>query len=79
MRTTVSLPDRLVREAKVLAARTDRSMSSVLEEALQRFLDAQESARGSDFELPTCPGDWAIDVTDNSAILDFLDRPQAPR
>jgi len=39
MRTTVNIDDELLASAKVLAARTHRTIGSVLEEALRKMLD----------------------------------------
>ncbi|MEO7070316.1 MAG: ribbon-helix-helix protein, CopG family [Nostocoides sp.] len=79
MRTTVSIPEDLLREAKVLAAREDRTVSSVLEQALRRLLtEAAESSerRRTEFSLPVIHGGrWLVDINDNSAVLDALDQP----
>lgn len=78
MRTTISLPDDLLREAKVKAAREARSMSSILEEALRALLaDAAESDRAdrAEFTWPTYGGAASpeVDIDDNSAVLDAMD------
>ena len=79
MRTTVSIDDALLGSAKELAARSHRSIGSVLEDALRAYLD-QESQRAQTFEpLPTFtparpglrPG---VDLEDRHAIMDLLDR-----
>lgn len=79
MRTTISLPDDLLRAAKVKAAHEDRSMSSILEEALRKLLasaDAAAVAERQDFTWPTFAGGGAprVDVDDNSAVLDAMDQ-----
>lgn len=79
MRTTISLPDDLLRAAKIKAAREDRSMSSLLEEALRALLErADESARSerAEFTWPTFRGSGtpAVDLDDNSAVLDAMER-----
>lgn len=78
MRTTISLPDDLLREAKVMAAREDRSMSSLLEEALRALLanhTESERADRAEFTWPTYGGRAtpAVDIDDNSAVLDAMD------
>lgn len=78
MRTTISLPDDLLREAKIKAAREDRSMSSLLEEALRALLAGaaeNERAHRADFTWPTFGGGARpeVDVNDNSAVLDAMD------
>lgn len=73
------MPDDLLREAKIRAAREDRSMSSLLEEALRALLaqasDKERAAR-ADFTWPTFGGGAAptVDLDVNSATLDAMDR-----
>lgn len=50
MRTTVDLPDELVKEAQRLAREQQRTMRSVMEEALRAILDKYR--RAQPFELP---------------------------
>ena len=53
-RTTFRLDEELLAEAKAQAARQHRSLNSVMEEALRRWLAvAQELATRSPVELPT--------------------------
>lgn len=56
MRTTVSLDDDLLAEAKVLAARRSRTVSSVLEEALRDLLAKHDDVTRdrAPVRLPTC-------------------------
>ena len=42
MRTTIDLPDELYRAVKVEAARTDRSVREVVDEALEAWLSSGE-------------------------------------
>lgn len=59
-RTTFRLDEELLAEAKAQAARQHRSLNSVMEEALRRWLAvAQELATRPPVELPTwgTPGD----------------------
>ena len=78
MRTTVSIDDQLLGSVKELAARSHRSIGSVLEEALRSYLD-QETGRSRTFEpLPTFsppepglrPG---VDLEVRHAVMDLLD------
>lgn len=76
MRTTVTLDDDLLRAAKVLAAQQDRSMSSVLEEALSDLLErsrADAAARRSTFDLPVFEGTFTVDPNDNAALRDAME------
>ncbi len=51
-RTTVRLPDDLVRRAKRKAAAEGRSLTSLIEEGLRRVLNGRKSANGSERILP---------------------------
>lgn len=75
MRTTVNIDDHLLAEAKVLAARTSRSLGSVVEDALRAMLlrDAEERARGG-FHLPTHGSGGlhaGVDLEDKEALADL--------
>jgi metal-responsive CopG/Arc/MetJ family transcriptional regulator len=77
MRTTVTIDDDLLRAAKVLAAKEDRSMSSVLEEALRALLDrsqANEAERRAAFDLPVFGGTFTVDPNDNAGLRDAMER-----
>lgn len=75
----MTLSDDLLRDAKIKAAREDRSVSSVLEEGLRLLLrqsEADQRAARAEFSLPTFGGGAApeVDLDDNSAVLDAMDR-----
>lgn len=85
MRTTVTIDDDLLAEARTLAARQHRTIESVLEEALRTFLATQESESASDgFELPRLsfgnprlrPG---IDLYDKEQTAEPLGDNELPR
>jgi plasmid stability protein len=76
MRTTVNIDDHLLAEAKVLAARTSRSLGAVVEDALRAALRRHEDERAStDFQLPTHgagglqPG---VDLDDKEALAELM-------
>lgn len=77
MRTTIRVDDALLAEAKALAARTGRTLTAVIEEALRQALAA--AARPGDEarpELPTFAGDGlrpGVDLDDNAALLAIMD------
>jgi len=77
VRTTVKLEDSLYSEIKVLAAKSNDSVGSVLEDALRFYLLEHELRQSRPLaDLPTWnAGQIAagIDLNDNSAIFDFLD------
>jgi len=77
MRTTINLDDALLAEAKQVAARTGRSLTAVVEDALRESLRRrQDTARGA-FELPVFgeggvrPG---VDLDDGVALLDLMEQ-----
>ncbi|MGV0744342.1 type II toxin-antitoxin system VapB family antitoxin [Mycolicibacterium sp. XJ870] len=75
MRTTVNIDDHLLAEAKVLAARTSRSLGSVVEDALRSMLlrDAEERTV-SPFQLPTHGSGGlvaGVDLEDKEALAEL--------
>jgi len=83
MRTTLNVDDDLLRGAKELAARTGRTLTSVLEDALRKVLN--RSARGasrrrvkvpvSDQRPGLCPG---VNLDHAAALLDLMEQPDVP-
>ena len=73
----MTIDDHLYEEAKVLAARSQGSVGSVISEALRRFVAESNSVEAE--ELPVLPR-WSggpvkpgIDINDTSAVLAMLD------
>jgi Ribbon-helix-helix protein, copG family len=75
MRTTLQLDDALVIEAKVHAARTGRTLSQVIEDALRQTLIPQQRSERTLVRLPTSPGGPVADVPldENEALRDLMD------
>ncbi|HVL91022.1 MAG TPA: type II toxin-antitoxin system VapB family antitoxin [Actinomycetota bacterium] len=75
MRTTLDIEDSLLRDAKVFAAESGRTLRSIVEEGLRRILEARTAP--TDFEpLPTLGGGAVregVDLTNNAQVLDILD------
>lgn len=77
MRTTVELPDELLRELKSLAARRGRSMKEIVLDAIAREVSRARGAarRGHSVKLPLVrskqPG--ALRSMTNAEIEDLLD------
>lgn len=76
MRTTVSIDDHLLAEAKVLAARTARPLGAVLDDALRALLHTDNTAgTRRAFRLPTHgsgglqPG---VDLEDTEARAELM-------
>lgn len=82
MRTTVNIDDGLLAEAKVLAARTSKSLGAVLDDALRALLrsNARADARPA-FVLATHgkgglqPG---VDLDDKEALAELMGDNAAP-
>ena len=84
MRTTVRLNDDLLREAKKLAAASNRTLTQVLEDSLREMLARRRSAPAQErVTLPVSavrgrgvrPG---VDLDDSASILDIMEASDAP-
>jgi len=83
MRTTINLDDHLLRRAKQLAARTHKTLTSVLEDALRESLGrSAEAPSRKRVKLPTsdrAPGVLpGVDLDHSAALLDLMERDDAP-
>jgi len=78
MRTTIRLDPQLLAEAKQLAARTGRTLTAVIEDALRQALAATRRPRKTRGPaLPTFRGDGlqpGVDLDDTAALLDVMER-----
>ncbi|HKS51403.1 MAG TPA: DUF6364 family protein [Pseudonocardiaceae bacterium] len=78
VRTTLRVDDELLRRAKSYAARKDRSLTSVFEEALRRLLsEAERLDKRERVELPVSvarggvlPG---VDLDDSAALQEVME------
>ena len=78
MRTTIRLPDDLLREAKRLAAETDRTLTSLIEDALRSVIRGKPEngeptvpVRLTTYgQRGTLPG---VDLDDSAALLDRME------
>ena len=87
MKTTLQLPDELYREIKASAALSGRSITSIVEESLRRFLADATTVE----DLPPLPvspfrGGFTdefmatgLDFTDTSEVLAWLDQVEGRR
>ncbi len=78
MRTTIRIDDDLFAEIKTEAARTGRTLTQVVEDALREFLARKRSAGGRRraVELPTFRGRGlqpGVDLDSTAALLDLMD------
>lgn len=78
MRTTVTIDETLYSEVKELAELDQRTVDSVVEDALRLLIGGHKSALSGELaSLPTFPGElnipMGIDPNSTSEILDLLD------
>lgn len=76
MRTTVNIDEHLLAEVKLLAARGNRTIGSVLEDALRRMLaDTSPAASTTEFTLPSHGAGGlrsGVDLEDRFAMGELL-------
>lgn len=81
MRTTIRLDQHLLAEAKQLAARTHRTLTAVIEDALREVLTRARASTKRTIDLPTCgsgglqPG---VDLDDSARLLEVLEAEHDP-
>lgn len=82
MRTTVRLPDDLMRQVKRHAADTGRTMTQVIEDALRAAVGRRATSREhGPFRFPTYgkggvrPG---VDLDNSAALLDLMEGSDGP-
>jgi hypothetical protein len=79
MRTTVRLDERLLRQAKAVAAEERRTLTAVIDDALRQFLARRSAPRSKRerVELIILPGQGGlqpgVDLDDTAALLDLMD------
>ena len=82
MRTTVRLDDQLLTEAKLLAAATGHSLTSVIEDALREMLARKRTlSRRDPIKLKTDSGNGllpGINLDDSAALLEIMERHSGP-
>ena len=78
MRTTVDIPEELLREAKERAARNGRTLGQVVEDALRASFQRVDAVSDRPVVLPTFRGTGlqpGVDLDDSAALLDVMERP----
>jgi hypothetical protein len=77
MRTTMRIDERLLADAKKLAAETGRTLTSVLEDALREALARRSTrVRRAPVRLKTVKGDGirpGVDLDDTASLLDLME------
>lgn len=82
MRTTIRIDDELLKEAKVAAASSGRTLTELIEDALREALARRQEAktRKERVTLPTFKGRGVrrgVDLDDSASLLDLMDRADA--
>lgn len=78
MRTTVTIDDDLLRQAKVAAASTGRTLSDVVTDGLRVLLAHHEDPERNQVRLPTFGGGGlqpGVDLEDKDGLAAVLDEP----
>ena len=79
MRTTITLDDRLLADAKALAQQTGKTLTAVIEDALRERLARRDAANSSTpTQLPTVAGNGlqpGVHLDDSTGLRDLLDAP----
>jgi len=81
MRTTIRLDDQLLAEAKQVAARTGRTLTAVIEDALRQALAQRQKRRSDHVHLLTFNGNGlqpGVDLDDSASMLDLMDNDDDP-
>lgn len=76
MRTTVRLDDDLLKQAKVHAAQTGRTLTALIEDALRQAMSTHaDTGRRTEYRVPTFRSALrrGVDLSDNSALADLMD------
>lgn len=79
MRTTIRLEDSLLADAKAHAARTGRTLTALIEDALREVMARAEAKRKRP-EIPTFRGSGGlqpgVDLDDSAALLDLMEQAE---
>jgi hypothetical protein len=82
VRTTIRLPEDLVRAVKRLAADTERTMTRVIEEALREAVARRDQPpKSRKVRLPTFAGGGlrpGVDLDDSAALLELMEGGDDP-
>jgi hypothetical protein len=82
MRTTIRIDEQLLKEAKQLAARRGKSLTSIIEDALRESLARQhEAGQRERVSLITFSGKGllpGVDLDDSATLLDLMESSNDP-
>ncbi|MCB9006299.1 MAG: CopG family transcriptional regulator [Ardenticatenaceae bacterium] len=82
MRTTIRLDDQLLKKTKQLAAKTGKTLTAVIEDALRETLARQkENDQREPVKLPVFQGQGlqaGVDLDDSAALLELMESADDP-
>ena len=82
MRTTINIEESLLTRARLVAAESGRTLTSVIEDALRESLGRRQGrAPRKRIRLPTFKGTGVrpgVDLDDSAALLDVMEGRDAP-
>jgi len=82
MRTTIRLDDDLLLQVKQIAARSDKTLTSVIEDALREMLARQQQGEKREpVRLTTVSGGGlqpGVDLDDSAALLSLMEASDDP-
>ena len=82
MRTTIRIDDQLLKEAKRLAIRSGKSLTTIIEDALRESLSRQRnSPKREPVRLLTINGQGilpGVDLDDSAALLEVMESSDDP-
>jgi hypothetical protein len=76
MRTTINLPDTVLRDAKLRAAEEGVTLTQLVTEALRQRLTGGRASEGVPFRMRTFAGNGplpGVDLDDNAVLRAFMD------
>ena len=77
MRTTIYIDDHLMTRVKEVAARTGKTMTAVIEDAIRQSLERKHPTERKRIRLTTVGGKGprkGVDLDDTASILEFMER-----
>lgn len=77
MRTTIQLDDQLLARVREVAAKTGRTMTAIIEDALRQSLSLKKPEGRRRVRLTTVRGKGpraGVDLDDSASLLDFMHR-----
>ncbi len=81
MRTTIQIDKHLYAELKMIATRTGRTLTAVINEALRDSLSRRRNAERPPVNLPVFNGTGVmpgVDLNDSASLLDLMEESDGP-